>query len=203
MGAIRRTILIVACIALTPCATRAISDAPTPRDMRGPYYPDLLPVDQDEDLTRIRGRTDSSRGKILEISGHVRKPDGSPVSGVRIEIWQADANGRYLHSRDRTPGKRDPAFQGFGFSVSDAEGRFRFTTVHPKAYGNRPPHIHARLVKDEREILVTQLYFPGQTGEPGISPAWRAAREAGQTLKMNPASSLERSSANFDFVLPE
>lgn len=176
---------------------------PTPRDMRGPFYPDRLPADQDADLTRIDGHSGVARGTIIELSGRVLNRQGKPLPGVRIEIWQTDDNGRYIHSGDRATASRDPGFQGFGASISDARGEYRFRTVIPKAYSSRPAHIHARVLRGLREALVTQLYFPNATSEPGVSADWAAARDRGQTLQFTPAATGQTSAARFDFVLDD
>jgi protocatechuate 3,4-dioxygenase beta subunit len=175
---------------------------PTPADMLGPFYPDVLPVDRDNDLTRIAGAAAAASGKVIEIGGRVVDTGGRPLAGVRIEIWQTDANGRYIHSQDNSPQARDPNFQGFGATVAAADGGWRFRTVVPLAYASRPAHIHARVVAPSgRVLLVTQLYFPGAVDEPGLPARLRGGREAGQTLRLEKGAdgSLRGS---FDFVLP-
>ncbi|HEY5762654.1 MAG TPA: intradiol ring-cleavage dioxygenase [Rhodocyclaceae bacterium] len=176
---------------------------PTPRDMRGPYYPDSLPADRDADLTQIAGHAGTAQGQVLLLDGRVLDRQGKPMAGVQVEIWQTDANGRYIHSGDRGKGKRDPGFQGFGATVTAADGRYAFRTVVPKSYGSRPPHVHARLLRDQREVLVTQIYFPQATGEPGVSPDWARQRDLNQTLHINSAAGATDIRAAFDFVLAD
>ena len=85
----------------------------TPRQPTGPFYPLELPLDSDNDLVRVAGRPRSARGVVTHVFGKVVSPDGRPLRGARVEIWQCDADGRYHHPRDRGGGA-DPDFQGFG-----------------------------------------------------------------------------------------
>src|SRR4051812_8205684 len=101
--------------ALWLTAAQAHSAAPlraTPAQTEGPYYPDLLPADTDADLVRITGKTRDAGGEILDLSGKVLGLDGRPVAGAMIEIWQVDANGRYINTSDARRGGGDPMFQG-------------------------------------------------------------------------------------------
>lgn len=173
---------------------------PTPGDAVGPFYPDLLPSDQDHDLVRIAGRSGRAEGREFELRGRVVDVRGHPQSGVRIELWQTDARGRYIHSGDPSPSGRDPLFQGFGVAVSDAAGRYRFRTVEPGGYSSRPPHLHVRLLRGDRELLVTQLYLPGRSGEGWLSARGAAMRERLQTLR-EVRSDAGVDVAEFDFVL--
>ena len=202
----KRNLIIAASIAVIGLAGAASAVAqslqPTPRDMRGPYYPDRLPADRDADLTQIAGHARSAQGQVLALGGRVLDRNGQALAGVRIEIWQTDANGRYIHSGDRGRGVRDPGFQGFGATVTSADGRYAFRTVVPKAYESRPPHLHVRLLRNDREVLVTQIYFPQATREPGVSPEWARQRDLGQTLRTTAAGAGEIS-AEFDFVLDD
>jgi protocatechuate 3,4-dioxygenase beta subunit len=84
--------------------------------------------------------------------------NGKPLRDVRVEIWQCDANGRYRHPRDRGGRAVDENFQGFGHSTTDAEGRYRFRTIHPVPYPGRTPHIHMAMFAPGTEPFVTQLY---------------------------------------------
>jgi protocatechuate 3,4-dioxygenase beta subunit len=195
----RLAVAVFATFVLTGASHAQLLD-PTPRDMRGPFYPDRLPADQDADLTKVAGREGSARGLPLTLEGRVLDRQGKPLPGIRVEIWQTDDNGRYIHTGDRGDTVRDPDFQGFGATLTDAGGNYRFRTVVPKAYGSRPAHIHARLLRGLREVLVTQVYFPKQTHEPGVSPDWAAMRDRGQTLQVTSPAGAGEISARFDFV---
>jgi protocatechuate 3,4-dioxygenase, beta subunit len=174
---------------------------PTPSDMLGPYYPDILPNDQDSDLVQIRGLANEAAGQRLRLAGRVIEVGGQPVAGARIEIWQTDANGRYIHSQDTSTQARDPFFQGFGWMNTGVDGGYRFRTVAPVAYGSRPPHIHVRVVAPGRPPLVTQLYFPQRVSEPGLPRRMESDRLTRQTMGVDGGEGGELR-ANFDFVLP-
>jgi protocatechuate 3,4-dioxygenase, beta subunit len=132
----------------------------------GPYYPVERPVEEDADLTRLPGQPRAT-GRIIELAGRVLRPDGSPVAGARVEIWQASAAGRYRHQGDAdNKAPIDPGFQGAAVQKTDAEGAFRFLTVKPAPYPSRrgflrAPHIHFD-VEGQYDRLVTQMYFPGE-----------------------------------------
>jgi protocatechuate 3,4-dioxygenase beta subunit len=190
----------VTSILLALLSSPVLALEPTPPDMEGPFYPDMLPQDQDNDLTVIRGGQGHAAGRVLDIGGRVLDTVGRPIPGVRVEIWQTDTNGRYIHTRDDAHQPRDPHFQGFGATVTSADGGYRFKTVVPRAYGSRPAHIHVQLLQAGKGLLITQLYFPGEVREPGLPARHAKAREAGQTLKIEAADG-RMVSARFDFVL--
>jgi protocatechuate 3,4-dioxygenase, beta subunit len=108
-------------------------------------------------------------GERIIVSGVVRDTEGKPLRDTLVEIWQANAAGRYRHRWDRWPAPLDPNFSGAGRCLTDAEGRYRFTTIRPGPYpwGNhynawRPAHIHFSLIgRAFAQRLVTQMYFPG------------------------------------------
>lgn len=141
----------------------------TPEQIMGPFYPIIRPLDQDMDLTVVAGRTGRARGQIIHLTGRVLNGNGDPVSGAKIEIWQANTHGRYAHPSDINPAPLDPNFQGFATQVTDSEGRYRFKTIKPGAYpinpanprNIRPPHIHFD-VAGSQDRLLTQMYFPGE-----------------------------------------
>ncbi len=123
--------------------------------------------EQDHDLTRQHAG--EPIGERIIVSGRVFDTEGKPLRGTLVEIWQANAAGRYLHRWDRWPAPLDPNFSGAGRCVTDAEGRYAFTTIKPGPYpwGNhynawRPAHIHFSLLgRAFAQRLVTQMYFPG------------------------------------------
>lgn len=139
----------------------------TPMQTVGPFYPVLRPLDHDMDLTVIKGRRGRAQGKLLHLTGRVLNSRGEPVRGAKVELWQANAQGRYAHPADVNPAPLDRYFQGFGVQVTDREGRYRFKTIKPGAYpinpanpdGVRPPHIHFD-VTGMKDRLTTQMYFP-------------------------------------------
>ncbi len=130
----------------------------TPAQSAGPFYPLELPLDDDNDLTRVSGRGGVAAGRLTELTGRVLDLNGRPVADARIEIWQCDANGRYLHPGDRGRAARDENFQGHGHTNTDASGRYRFRTIRPVPYPGRTPHIHIAVMAPQSPTLVTQLY---------------------------------------------
>ncbi|WP_369383371.1 protocatechuate 3,4-dioxygenase subunit beta [Streptomyces sp. cg36] len=121
----------------------------------------------DHDLTaRHRGEP---LGERITVSGRVLDGRGRPVAGQLAEIWQANSAGRYAHDRDRHHAPLDPHFTGVGRTLTDADGRYSFTTIRPGAYpwdhypgAWRPAHIHFSLFGTAfTQRLVTQMYFPG------------------------------------------
>lgn len=134
---------------------------PTPAQTEGPFYPVQLPTDKDADLLR-NGSVQYQRGTPVWLDGVVTDTSGTPVRGAQVEIWQCDHQGRYHHPGDGDGA--DPAFQGFGRVAVDREGRYRFRTMRPVAYGGRTPHIHVKVRLGSRELLTTQLYVAGDPG---------------------------------------
>jgi protocatechuate 3,4-dioxygenase beta subunit len=138
---------------------------PTPRQSAGPFYPVERPLDDDNDLTRVRGQQGIASGEITDLSGHVRDVSGRPIRDARIEIWQCDAHGRYRHPRERGAAPIDAAFQGFGHTHTDVLGGYRFRTIKPVSYPGRTPHIHIAVFTSAVDHpFVTQLY---NRAEPG------------------------------------
>src|SRR6267378_5072788 len=137
----------------------------TPEQILGPFYP-LTPLDQNADLTRVSGRPGRAEGQVLTVMGRVLNLKGDPVRNAKVEIWQANAHGRYTHPSDTNPAPLDPNFEGVAVQTTDAEGRYRFKTIKPGAYPvtpswMRPPHLHFE-VTGKVNRLVTQMYFPGE-----------------------------------------
>jgi protocatechuate 3,4-dioxygenase beta subunit len=133
----------------------------TPYQGKGPFYPQELPLDQNNDLTRVAGRSGHARGTIVDVSGRLLDEAGRPLRGVQIEIWQVNAYGRYHHRSDRQDKPWDPDFQGFGRTLTDEQGAYRFRTVQPVAYPGRAPHIHFALSDRRFATFYTQLYIAG------------------------------------------
>ena len=160
----------------------------TPAQTEGPFYPLELPDDTDFDLLR-QGDVRYARGQASWLDGTVRDPDGRPVHGAKVEIWQCDVDGHYRHPRDG--GLADPAFQSFGQVGVDAQGRYRFHTIRPVAYSGRTPHIHVKVKLARRTLLTTQLYVEGDPGN-AADALWRSLRDpldrAALTVPFQPSS---------------
>ncbi|MBV9506009.1 MAG: protocatechuate 3,4-dioxygenase subunit beta [Acidobacteriia bacterium] len=109
-------------------------------------------------------------GQLMTASGRVLDEDGSPIAGAMIEIWQANAAGKYIHQMDRHEAPLDPNFTGQGRFLTDSEGRYEFRTIKPGGYpvGEsdwwwRPPHIHFSILGPSwMSHFVTQIFFPGE-----------------------------------------
>jgi protocatechuate 3,4-dioxygenase beta subunit len=145
---------------------RAQQLRPTPQETYGPYYPVQMPAENDADLTRLAGRTGVAKGQVITLSGRLLRVDGSPVSDAKIEIWQANAAGRYAHPVDTNPAPLDPDFQGVAVLKSNASGEYRIRSVKPGPYPTpagsmRAPHIHFDVTSSSYK-LVTQMYFPDE-----------------------------------------
>jgi len=157
----RRRLLMAGAAFLAPLGTLAKALEPTPRQPAGPFYPAQLPLDDDNDLTRVAGHAARAKGVICDLSGAVVDVNGRPLASHRVEIWQCDANGRYRHPRDPGTTPLDPGFQGHGHALTDGDGRYRFRTIRPVAYPGRTPHIHVAVFPPGGPPFVTQLYVAG------------------------------------------
>ncbi len=194
---------------LTPSAA-AVADTlrRTPTQALGPFYPLEPPLDDDADLTLVKGRKTRATGQVIHVMGRVLNVAGEPVKGARIEIWQANAHGRYRHPNDDNPAPLDPNFEGFARLSTDAEGRYRFKTIKPSGYPAgammRPAHIHFE-VAGHVDRLVTQMYFPGDPliGNDGILAAAMQNKQLLIAEVRPPTRDLEPDSllANWDIVL--
>lgn len=185
---------------------------PSPADAEGPVFGEGLVGELDHDLTAHHGG--EPQGQRITVEGRLLDPSGSPVRGQLIEVWQANAAGRYRHRVDTHPAPVDPNFSGYGRCLTDDAGRYRFVTVRPGAYpwGNhpnawRPAHIHFSVFgRAFTQRLVTQMYFPDDplfAFDPifasVMSPAARAAMVASFDLRLTePERSL---GYRFDIVL--
>jgi len=135
-------------------------------ELTGPLFGSDLVRPQDADLTRQN--TGEPLGERIIVHGRVLDEDGRPVPHALVEVWQANAAGRYRHACDQHDAPLDPNFNGCGRAVTDAEGRYRFVTIKPGAYpwknhphAWRPAHIHFSLFGSAFcSRLVTQMYFP-------------------------------------------
>ena len=132
----------------------------------GPAISAITP--EDADLTRNAGTGGEAIGQRIIVTGRVLDDRGNPVPNTLLEIWQANAAGRYLHKRDQWPGPLDPNFLGMGRCLTNEEGIYRFLTIRPGAYpwknhsnAWRPAHIHFSIFGPAMvSRLVTQMYFP-------------------------------------------
>ena len=136
----------------------------TPTSTEGPYYPkpSIRVADTDNDLVKVAGVVTEAGGEIITLKGVVSDKSGQSLSGVRVEIWQCDVNGKYLHPGDSRNIKHDNAFQGFGHDITNEKGEYSFRTIKPTKYPGRTPHIHVKVCIGEKELLTTQFYIDGE-----------------------------------------
>lgn len=152
----------------------------TPRQTEGPFYPDVLPLDTDNDLIVMNDRLTPAVGEITWLSGRLVTPSGSPIRNATIEIWQCDATGVYLHSKTGgDKAKRDTNFQCFGRFVTGSTGEYVFRTIKPVSYPGRAPHIHLAVKLRGKKELVSQCYIKGHPENEKDGP-WKGIKDARQ-----------------------
>jgi len=174
----------------------------------GPFYPVDKPTDQDSDLTQIEGKADRAQGDILYLSGRVLARNGTPVVGAVLEVWQANAAGRYSHIGDKNLAPLDPNFQGYARIVTDAEGRYSVKTIKPGAYPvpsgwMRAPHIHFDITGKVTR-LVTAMYFEGEPlndQDLVLKTSFNPKSQMTQVDHANASSEPGALKANWDIVL--
>ncbi|MGH9934815.1 MAG: twin-arginine translocation signal domain-containing protein, partial [Blastocatellia bacterium] len=130
----------------------------TPKQTEGPFYPNKLPLDTDNDLIVINDALTPALGTIALVSGRILGPRGEPIRNAMVEIWQCDHNGAYLHTGSVNRDKRDGNFQGFGRFLTGSTGEYLFRTIKPVPYPGRAPHIHYLVKLKGREKFSTQCY---------------------------------------------
>lgn len=177
----------------------------TPKQTEGPFYPDHLPLDTDNDLIILNDSITPAIGEVTHLSGRVLDAKGEPIRGATVEIWQVDGNGVYLHTASRNA-KRDANFQGFGRFLTGSAGDYYFRTVKPVPYPGRTPHIHFLVRRPGADEFTTQCYIKGhpQNDRDGIYRSIRdpKARDS-VTVDFKPikASKTGELEARFDIVL--
>jgi protocatechuate 3,4-dioxygenase beta subunit len=158
---LRRSLAASTAFFLTPGAF-AEALTLTPKQTEGPFYPDKLPLDTDNDLLILNDSLTPAIGEVTWLSGQVFDLKGNPVRGATVEIWQCDATGSYLHSRGANPrnkGGKDAGFQGYGRFLTGTKGEYGFRTIKPVPYPGRTPHIHVKVKRGKTHLLTTQCYI--------------------------------------------
>lgn len=160
--------LVTGAAALLPAGAFAEELIRTPAQTEGPFYPDRLPLDTDNDLLIVNDGITPAVGEITHLSGRVLDARGEPIRNAIVEIWQVDHEGSYLHSKGTNPsGKRDANFQGFGRFLTGSTGEYYFRTIKPVAYPGRTPHIHVAIKIKGRDKWTTQCYVQGEPKNNG------------------------------------
>lgn len=134
----------------------------TARDAEGPFYPDKMPLDTDNDLLILNDATTPAVGEVTHLGGVVMDHKGQPVRNALVEIWQVDNNAVYIHTQAGPKEKADKNFQGYGRFLTDRKGRYYFRTIKPSRYPGRTPHIHYAVSRKGQRVLTTQLYIEGE-----------------------------------------
>ena len=165
---LKRRSMLRSLAALTPAALYApgllAEYLETPASTEGPFYPDNMPLDTDNDLLRLNDSLTPAVGVITHLTGQVFNANGSPARHSVVEIWQADAGGAYIHSGTINKDKQDKNFQGFGRFLTDSQGRYYFRTIRPIQYPGRTAHIHFAVLQNEKRALTSQFYVKGHPG---------------------------------------
>lgn len=134
----------------------------TPRQTEGPFYPDKLPLDTDNDLIILNNSLTPAIGTVAYLTGIITDIKGKPLRNTLVEIWQVDNNGIYLHSKGGSRAKLDSNFQGYGRFLTDSKGKYFFRTLKPSPYYGRTPHIHMSVSAKGQKKFTTQCYIKGE-----------------------------------------
>ena len=183
---------------------RAFQQRPlTAESPMGPFFPLTVPADNDADLTWLKGHTRRATGEVIEVRGRVLDLHGKPISGARIDLWQANAAGRYAHPSDISKAPLDPDFQGFASIASDSNGDWRIVTIKPGGYdspiGHRPPHIHFD-VRGRAHRNIAQLYF-GEEADANAKDLLYKALGADASTSLAARDARDGNKYNWDIVL--
>ena len=183
--------------------------AETAKAGEGPFYPDKMPLDTDNDLLILNDSMTAGVGTITHLSGRVLSASGEPIRNAFVEIWQADNTGSYVHSAGRQPTGYDRNFQGYGRFLTDAQGRYYFRTIKPVTYtlqgAYRTAHIHFGISRSGRRIFTTQMLVEGEPGNPRDNLVKQLSPADLKTLLVPfrplAGSKLGEMTASFDLVL--
>ena len=204
------TLSLASLAALVPRGAFAQKLLETAETTEGPFYPDKLPLDTDNDLLILNDGLTPAVGEITHLTGHVFTSSGLPIRNAFVEIWQTDADGSYVHTGGRQAAKPyDANFQGYGRFLSDAKGQYYFRTIKPVEYTllgmHRCPHIHVAVSQNGRRIFTSQFLIKGDPANVGDTVVRNLDPKALQTIlvdfKALPGSTLGELSANVDIVL--
>lgn len=204
----RRMLRLMAMSAIFSRTSGAFADelVRTPAQMEGPFYPDKLPLDTDNDLLIINDTITQAVGEISWVSGKILDADGKPLRNALVEIWQCDANGAYLHSGTGNKDKADKHFQGYGKFLTGSTGEYGFRTIKPVAYPGRTPHIHYKISLGGKHLLTTQCYIKGHPGNArdGVLKGIKDAKQLESVMvdfKPLAGSKIGELAGRFDVVL--
>jgi protocatechuate 3,4-dioxygenase beta subunit len=187
----------------------ALALRPTASTTEGPFYPDKMPLDTDNDLLIINDAITPGVGQVSHLTGRVLTATGQPVRNAFVEIWQVDSTASYVHTGGRQPTGYDKNFQGYGRFLTDAKGQYYFRTIKPISYTLigifRTAHIHVAISKSGKRVFTSQLLVKGHPDNARDSIVKRLASADLETILVDyrpvPGSKLGELSANIDIVL--
>lgn len=166
----RRELILGSAGVLLAGSARAQPPVVTPPQIEGPFYPYQHPAETDWDLVRLSTDDAPALGEVVHVFGTVKGYGGRPYANALVELWQADSREKYRHPDETDSHKRDARFQGYGRTMTDADGAFRFRTIRPPAYLydearglRRAPHKHLAVSTRGVRRLTTQLYIEGES----------------------------------------
>jgi protocatechuate 3,4-dioxygenase beta subunit len=185
--------------------------AETARTTEGPFYPDRLPLDVDNDLLIVNDAITPAVGEVTRLGGRVLTASGEPVRNALVEIWQTDSGGSYIHTGGRQPSGFDGNFQGYGRFETDSRGRYAFRTIKPVEYTlrgmHRAPHVHFAIGLRGRRVLTTQMLVKGHPANVRDGVTRRMAPRELQSILVDfvpvPGSKAGELAAAFDIVLAD
>lgn len=210
MNTRRKLLGLLSCLPCLPClpflpvgvrSARAAELAKTAKTTEGPFYPksSMRRTDIDNDLVKIDQNVTDANGDIVYLTGQVTDTSNIPLSGLRVEIWQCDVNGKYLHPGDRNRTERDPGFQGFGHTYTDQSGQYEFRTIKPVSYPGRTPHIHIKVFRNDT-VLTTQFYIKDHPENANDGLFNRLTLEQQKAVEMDFIESNDRNAAVVNVV---
>jgi protocatechuate 3,4-dioxygenase beta subunit len=178
----------------------------TPAQTEGPFYPDKLPLDTDNDLLIVNENITPAVGDVTWLSGRILKERGQPVRNALDASWEVDGKGVYLHSRSDNGHNRDRNFQGFGRFLTGSSGEYLFRTVKPVRYPGRTPHIHFAIKTKGRDKWTTQCYIQGepQNEKDGVLQGIKDEKARNSVIipfSPMPQSKIGELAARFDIIL--
>ena len=180
----------------------------TAETTEGPYYPDKMPLDTDNDLLIINDSITPAVGEVTWVTGRVLTASGQPVRNAFVEVWQCDARESYLHTQGRSA-QLDANFQGYGRYLTDSSGTYLFRTIKPVSYTLqgmfRAPHIHVAISRNGKRLLTSQIAVRGHHDNPK-DPVWKMLKEKDRETTLTdfvpmPGSRVGELTAKFDVVL--
>jgi protocatechuate 3,4-dioxygenase beta subunit len=175
----------------------------------GPFYPDKMPLDTDNDLVILNDSVSPAVGQVTYLEGRVLSVSGEPIRNAFVEIWQVDNTGSYVHTGGRQPSGHDKNFQGYGRFLTNSKGQYFFRTIKPIDYTLmnifRAPHIHFAVSRSGRRVFTTQMLVAGHPANARDSVVQRLDKNAVQTLLVDfkpiSGSKIGELSAAFEVVL--